>query len=437
MATRVLDFPPSLFDPFESAYAVEGGSPARAENISSLQAVDRIFYSQGRRVLAQLGLHGADAFLVKSIDPEDTPSQEYPEKDAERVMIRTRARLTPGFVLQVHVIYSPTGQTQYFLAEPSNSWFPDGAIGALLVDVTWSNPGAADQTTSTVIGLAPSGEQYAGIGGTPWKKTKTATSPLIQCAGMAALDAVWSEGTTVTITLTARGGARIIDAVVYEVQKRYVRDDTHREACAQLETDALYYPYAILGKDPPTDPRHGPRAAIHLADSRRNLTGPSLMQWSSWTENTEAVTATEATAVSITGITFKDVRFSTITSFDEANPGWSLSSGGTARLIETSGTQALRDVEGVIPVTCRVYARMTTIGATGTIRFQSQDYSLIDLEVNSSSWFWYEGLAWLRCGPHATVFSSMQILGKTGGLGTTLEVRYAAVDFGGHYTVIQ
>lgn len=430
MPARVLDLPVAPADFGQTATATEGGRAAKATLIASQVGADKDRHAHGRRVLAQVGLHGADAFLVKSIDPEDTPSQEYPEKAAERVLLRTRARLTPGYALQVHVTYSPTGQTQYFLAEPSNSWFPDGAIGALLVDVSWYTPLAVEQTTSNAFGLAPSGELYAGIGATPWLQVREFTSPVITCEGQDINDARFSEWVTVTITLTARGGARIIDAVVYEVPHRYARSDSYRETTVQSGPPVNYYSYAILAPAPPTDARHGPRAALHIMDSRRHLSGPALMQWSSWDESSEAVTVDEATPVSVSGLSFTELRFPSISTFAESHPGWSLSSGGTARHIEHSGTQALRGKDGVIPVTCRVYARMTTGGDTGTIRFQSKDYSLCDIDVTINSWFWFEAVGYLRCGPHQSVSSVMQILGKVAGIGTTLQVRYAAVDFG-------
>ena len=95
-------------------------------------------------------------------------------------------------------------------------------------------------------------------------------------------------------------------------------------------------------------------------------------------------------------------------------------------------------MNGTIPVTVKAYARMTNASHTGTIRFQTADYALRDLTITGSTNFgWYSGLAWIRVPVHASLDSLLFVSAKVALVAQTLEIRYLAVEFGGHYQVTQ
>jgi hypothetical protein len=225
---------------------------------------------------------------------------------------------------------------------------------------------------------------------------------------------------------------------VYESPALAVHDDTHREGTVSGYQSPLPFEYPITGHSYPTQAVFGSHQANKSIGDQRSVWGPVLFNWSSWNEDTAAVTATEGTAVSITQTAFRDLSSTGITSYASTNPGWSVASGAYARNIEQSGSLELRDKNGCIPVTVRAWARVTSVAHTGTIRFQTADYAYRDLTVTGSTAFqWYSGLAWIRVPVHASLDSLLQVLCKVGGVGQVMEVRHVSVEYGDGHAVEQ
>jgi hypothetical protein len=194
--------------------------------------------------------------------------------------------------------------------------------------------------------------------------------------------------------------------------------------------------YPLTGRNPSADNRWGSQQAVKSLNDQRQIWGPCLMAWSCWNEDLVAANATEGTASVFTATTYRELVHSA-TSYSTTAPGFSVSSGAYARNLEQSGPLELRNVNGVIPVTVRVYARVTTAGHSGTVRFQTAPFSMRDLNVTSTTWQWISGLAWLRVPVHASLDSHLQIHCKVTSAGHQLEIRYASVEYGGHYEVAE
>ena len=246
----------------------------------------------------------------------------------------------------------------------------------------------------------------------------------------------WVEHVTAEITLTAIGGLRPVEIILFENPKPVVQhDDSHRECTIPMVPLLGGMPdTAVIGRVYPTDARLGSHQAAKSMRDYRKLVGPYLFSWSSWDDTGVSMTDdAEGLPMTVTSTSFRDIKYS-ITSYDADNPGWSMSSGGTARNLEQSGPLELRGKNGVIPVLVRAYAKVSS--GTGTIRFQAEQYSLRDLTTTSTSYVWLEGLAWLRCGPHQSVDSLLEVFGKCSG-GGTLSVRYLSVEHYGNYVLTE
>ena len=424
--------------PATVAAKVRGGA------LATQSSRDAALFSQmqvipvGRRVACSAGLHGQAEFLVPTgIDPDGTATKTYPTDTVGRVMIRRPIRLTPGYVLKVLAVCAPTGPTQETSANLSDFlWHaaPDG--GYLEVTVAIDN-GISNVSKTKHIVPPFSKEQYKSLpsgDGTVWGVLSTADTYFYFDEFK---DVGWVEHVSAVVTITAYGGIRPVDIAVVEVPHSATHDDSHREGTIPLYPEkGTGYEYALTGKSYTGDARFGSHQANKTMGDQRLIHGPCLMYWTCWNEEANAVTVTEGDPVTISGTSFRDLKTTAITSWANANPGWSMSSGGTACNLEQSGPLELRGVNAVIPVLCRVYAKMSNAAHTGTVRFQTENYSLRDITVTgSTSYAWYTGLAWLKCGVHQTDFSNLQVLCKTANATHTMSIRYLAVQHYGNFEI--
>lgn len=417
---------------FPGSYPL-GGDQAFKKQLGFVSDFDPPVTSVGRRILATAGLHGASDFLVLDGDNTTSGSQIYPTKTHERTVLITKCRLTPGCRISVVGLACRSGPCQRMGG--GGSWVEDSRTGSLIIVATWDN-GINQYSRTTEYVVPSSAETY---GGEPSAfsagNISTIKSDIPNPADVED-DDEFGGMVELTIQIKAKGALRLIDVAVYEKPHEVWRDEDDRETTTMNVSGPYPSEYAITGLDLPDDARWGARQYLHNARSQAQYLGPTLWQWSSWDESTATVTQTTPTAVTATTTSFTDLLRSSITSFSESNPGWSMSSGGTSRNPEWSGILELRERDGVIPVTCRVYAKVNSGAITGTVRFQSKDYSLCDLTTSSTSYTWIEGLAWLRCGIHQNLQTVMQLMGKVSAAGT-LSVLYASVDYGGHYELVE
>lgn len=414
---------------------IRGGSLATQSSRDAALRTQVQCAPNGRRIVCRGGVQGAErSFVQTGFDPEIPSLQIYPLATQERVIARQRVRITPGYWLQVHATFLPTGPAQQFAL---GEWSEGKPGGFLRVDVSWTN-GVSTETSSIKMTPNVSDLEYKSLPTTPggcWGVLQAMESTILRPPS-AALPA-WSEHVEASIAIVAIGGVRPLDVIVYEKPQNYTRSEVYRECTIPNFPAAGAGEYPITALEQPTDPTQGSQQANKSIGDQRGVWGPVLATWSSWQEASTAAT-TEGAPVIVTQTTFRDLSSTTITGYSASNPGWSVSSGGYARNLEHSGALELRDKVGAIPVICRVYARMTNAAHTGTVRFQTADYSYRDLTVTGSTAFgWYSGLAWLRVPVHASIDSLLQVLCKVGGAGQQLEVRAMSVEYGGHYTIAQ
>ncbi len=439
MATRVTPFKHSNWDPATVKAKVRGGALAtQASRNEALRSQVRIL-ARGRRVVASVGLAGQAEFLVPDgVDPvkeglgnPGTATQQYPTASSSRVMDRRTVRLTPGHQLVAKCIFAKSGPVQYFQVEPGNAWFEAPLASKLVISVTYRK-GGDDRVVIHEFhppwGVQPHLGLPAGQGG--------AWTDLLEDSYEFEPE-WWPENVTADIVITAHGGCRPVDIVVFEAPHKALHDETAREGtCSSFPVGGSSVPdYAISGREFPDNATYGSVQASKSARDQMRVWGPLLFSWSCWDEQANGVTATEGAAVQIVSTSFRSLKTPTITAYNTTYPGASMASGGYGRLLETSGDLELRGKVGVVPVLIRAYARMTSAGPTGTLRFQTAAHSLRDLTVSGTSWTWYEGFAWLQCSVHASVPSTMQILAKVSS--GTLETRYISVEHFGNYTVVE
>jgi hypothetical protein len=176
-----------------------------------------------------------------------------------------------------------------------------------------------------------------------------------------------------------------------------------------------------------TNPTFGATLLADVVDRQQHRLGPVLAQWSGWRES-QAVTATEAVGVTTTSTTYVNLFDATITAWASASPGFSLASGGQAQQADTSDARRItRDKDACVPVRCWVYGSRTGSG-TSTVRFQSENYSIAEVLITSSTDGWWSMTGHLRCGLGPEDTSVLQIIGKLGAAGT-LTVRHVLVEY--------
>lgn len=433
MANRMIDLGSLSGESVEqSSFEVRGGMPAQRTYAQRVCREQDPLVTVGRRILATAGIQGGPNFSIPNGTSPSGGTQSYPENGFQRTRIEVIQRLTPGCRLRVEGLALPSGPTQRLTA---NGWIQDGSYGALVVEITYSN--GINQYTRTVELPVPSsgelngGEPEAFAGS--WMRV---LSTIIPHPNEVEDAPAFSGEVDVLISIISKGSLRLIDACVYEIPYELHHDDTHREGMIHLAQGNYPSAYALTGQNLPTDARFGARQNLKTLNDQRQLWGPTLLQWSSWDETTAGVTDADPDPLIISSTSFVGLPYSGLTSYSTNNPGWSVSSGGTARCAEWSGILELRERVGVIPVVCRVYARVQTAGDIGIVRFQSAPHSYCDLQVTSTSYGWISGLWWVACPIHQNIQSVLQMFARVVST-DQLWIRYITVSYGGHATLAQ
>jgi len=418
---------PKPFNAQAIGLKVAGGALATAKSRDAALMAQMRAMTYGRRVLAQAGLHGQAAFfVVDGTNPDGQASQVYPESSSSRVMLRTRSAVTPGHQIAARGLFARNGPVQIHHVEPANLWDEFSPSQAkLTVQVSLDN--GTDTITETWT-AKPKWSTHAYKG--------------LKAGAGAAFDEIeeldydfnfgpffglveWVEHVTVSIVITAYGSVRPVDVVVFEQpRKSVIHDETFRECCVPGFSVPSGLEWPITGIDFPDQPLRGSLQANKTLHDQRRVLGPRLVDWTPWLENA-AVTTTEG-AITFSSTSFTDIRG--LTSWGAANPGWSLSAGAWARNLEQNGPIELRDKNACVQVLIRFSAKVAVGGNVGTVRFQTENYSLREFAVTSTSYTWHEGIAWLRCGVHPTQMSVLQVFGKVGGAGQACSVRAISVE---------
>lgn len=360
--------PPSLAVPSSAALRqIEPVGPHTAQ-----LALDTMI--TGPRVVAELGLQGAQAFTIPAADnPTYNPGmRKYPIAEAERVALRISGlELTPGHLLALQVLALPSGPTQ--TSPSAGSYEEDGRGGTIELRVTYDN--GTDQVTA-VAQLSPpaSGEVWgaepasAHDGLVPLEDT---AKPWELLPSAADLEKWTARKVTCSIKVTYQGSVRPIDVAIVEVPAQIVVDTASSSWPTNAYTDAGQ-PYAELPSDYPitqltgTDPGGGLEAIRRALEAHGQRLGPCLAWWTSALEQAGKL----ANWISYDGGTGDDEAPAWVTSstspvqvgtdgpiaFEAEFPGWLL--GGYARRSSASD-EFLDGRTGVLPVWLVVYPSST------------------------------------------------------------------------------
>jgi len=419
--------------------ALTGGRPARADRVHSVHRQLDCLLGNDRGVVARVGLHGAEAFQIVSLDPYNA-TQRYPLRSVYRTVARIPAfSLLPGHFLRLSALVQPAGMTNKLVDDDVIFWEADTPYGEIAAIVTWGGP-SADTTTHKVV-LVPSGKTWAAedtAAGASWASLRRVEVPIMfpgSVTTSAGSARTWSEGTTAEVEVKFRGGVRCVDLVLQQVPFAYARDvgtdTTYSSALITNGAGALVpsYPVAFpVEERSATDPTYGSALAADVAD-RQHALGPVLAHWTAWDESA-SVASTTLPSVTTSSTTFVDMLRTTVSAWATKSPGWSLSAGSMAQQFKTSNSRReLRGANACVPV--RVWAYCSRIGSgSAVLRFQSEDHAVAELEVDSSAAAWRSATGYLRCGAHPQDPSVLQLLGRaTSGVGASLSVSSILVEY--------
>lgn len=439
MAIRKRDLRPA-FTTTPPLQALAGGRLASAHRVMSAHAQADLLLGNDRNIVARVGLHGSSAFQVASgVDP-DSFTQLYPLRSVSRTSARAPAfAVLPGHFLRLTALVCPSGLTVRPGIEEGDNYIDDGAFGRIDVSITWTGSPGVVATAHQVL-LPNSAEVWAAENTTPgaaWSGLRRVEIPLMFPASVTSSSAdlrAWSEGVTASVTIAYRGGVRAVDVVLQQVPFGYARDvGTDTTYSATLVTTgagatAPAYPVAYpVEERSATDPTYGAALLADVADRQHHALGPVLVHWTAWDESTTPTTSTASPNVSTTSTTFVDMLDGSAP-WSADKPGWSLSSGATAQQFKSSNAKReTRDNNACVPVRCWAYCAHSSGG--GVIRFQTEDYSIAELAVSSSTPAWRSCTGHLRAGVHAQDPSVLQVPGKAGGAGATLSLYEFFIEY--------
>lgn len=421
-----------------------GGQVGKAHPVRGvLKNQDRVLW-QGRRVVAHVGAYGAGVWQVPSTDPSMTTGQTHPDDSTEREAGAWKFQITPGYQLMASVMAQPSGGQQKAVGGGNYGTADVAAGGHVKITVIYDN-GPSTWTVTREITPPVSDEEYYGE--TTDDSWSTIWGPIVvdlfdatTLVDIAEAEDISEHDLTATLTVDYVGGVRIMEVVVFEHPVVYVRDWTDSEYVAHCFTDGngkplpkypSQYPIQRLEEATP-DLTGGSLQAVDVAAAQQRLLGPVLLSWVAWDEDDVDVDDSNAAGLSTSSTTFDDLPTDgAVTSYGEANPGWSVSSGSNARRFDLSGDLLeLRDDDGVVPVRVWFYGLNSGgAGSPATIRVQTSTSSYIEGNVTNSTIGWTELSGDLRCGIGAQDFSSLQLLGKVGNIMWTLRCRSLIVVY--------
>lgn len=416
---------------------LRGGLLMRRSRASSVHATGDRVLSHGRRVLLQVGLHGADEWHVS--DNAVGGVLAHPHPDTERVVARLPGiTLTSGCFPRLIVAACPSGMTA--TAGPVTA---QGAKGVVRLACSFDN-GIDSPTTTTSIAIPGSTEANAAQPSGPagaWSRLHRRRSPLITPANLAspANLAAWSEAVTCSMTLSYVGGPRAVDVTVVEEPFAYARDVSAGGWLIPLHANQqganlgqLPGPWPVVERSA-SDAGHGAEVLVDAARRLSQEIGPVLWSATTWDEGAGDFSSTEAPARSAVGTAWTELLSDSTAAYNADAAGWSLSSGANARRVqESEPAVVLRDKTNAVPVRCYVYGRMATAGPTARVRFESGAESIAEVAVPAgTSWAWRDAPGTLRCGLGAQDPTVGQVRATTSGAAASFEWRYLLVTFAG------
>lgn len=406
----------------------------------------------GRRIITTFGLVGRATWPWDA----DASATTWPEDIWRRVWGPLPIRLTPGHFLRLRVLYVPSGATGLDPIDP----IPGPATGAIRVGVAWANTNSGETQSMAYHGASlpaamADGSLPDGTGGlwTALAELEIADiMPTAAALGGAAGLADYSEGTTATVQLELRGGARIVDAILYEYPApHYVlrHDDAFENAVHGAHDGGM----------PPVTPRTpGPQEArrgLVLTDERRYGThqtlrtahhqaerlGPFVLSWGPWESDEDHYAAEnslmedEAEPWVLTGTVAMREVLSSTTTYGPTLPAWVVAASQAQLHRYSEPDQVLRGGNrAVVPVRVAVRARWTGAAGRGTVRIQSSAVEWIDVDFDASGDLeTREVVGWLESQAAADQEGAeLQVFVQLTATGDSFELYGLAVDWGWH-----
>lgn len=404
----------------EPLYPAIGGlapnTPCRWSPFGALHRAQDTVLAGARRVLVDWSLSGAEAFAQPdgSADPGDLVApvaQAYPDSTTWRRIGTYRINVSPGCGLAARVFYVPSGLTQKPVTPVGfGDHASDGVWAAVRVGHRWYESPSGSSTTlaykSTNLPGSDLGDYGGGEpaqGGGWW--------PLVDYEDIKGIYPAqylhdpdvaveYSEHASVELRLEVKGGARLLQIVVYEVPLSHVQahDNTGlKSAHAAPSSLAPFTPMPMLkGSDGATynENRHGITQTMQVAERQSERLGPHLFSISSWRESDASIwDQAEQNPFTTSSASFVDLTGSGLTSYDEENRGW-IVAGSNAKLhrLCDPGLVMRGGVAAVVPVRIRVDASQSA--GTGTLRVQSSDYEWVDVSITGAR-AWYTMVGYL------------------------------------------
>jgi hypothetical protein len=411
------------------------------------------------RVLVRLGLAGSSEFPVDDSLTAAAATQNYPLADTWRTIWGAfPRRQTPGTQLEAHVIYLPSGMTVH----NGVNYVPDGARGGVRLLVTWNNGAESAGPEAFELDLEGSnlggGAEPVNPGGA-WTALREALIEGIRPPDSGTDTTIaedfseWGPGSyadattrqhEVDIEVQIRGGARLVELVIYEVPLAHVEDHDETDpqsvhafwaAGGPPVTPQTNVPQ-IEAADGPTHEEHrfGTRRLVETADWQAQRLGPSVLEACSWVsahgppwpvlpDPWEATDELQFVDV-VTG----DADYST------SRPSWIVSGAYAKPHDLTDPLQIMAGGgRGVIPVRVRVLARTDSASYGGIVRVQSGTNEWVDVTIPAGGTHpaEYSAVGYLAAQvhpDHATAYCN--VLARPDRAGVTVEVRNVAVEFG-------
>ena len=405
---------------------------SRAEAV--MRAQDHVV-GLSRRIVATGGLRGRSTWRTPNTAPDPTT---HPDPDERRIIGAGAVDLTPGCFLRCWVLHVPSGGT--VIDEPVG--LPDivtGPQGRLEVECVWTDRDGTQVTTTHTVILEASDLVNGAEPSTMWDNLYSETVVDISPPGIGGTAelARWCRHVNVAAVLYAVGGARVVDAVLFEhpLAIALEADDASSLWCSHLygagspagPSQPLTYPYQRFSETTPDgNPRGGTWQLSDVHHAQHQRLGPVLFSWSAAVEPTgaQAFTTSSTSLVALNG--------GGSTSFDLDEPGLAVGTGGYARRQASNSEFVLRDRVAAIPVIVRVLA--SSSHATSVVRVMSRWDSYVDVTIAIGSMAWHRAQGWLEVGinPDDTARLVAQLFGRhtTGGVQSlsvhAITVHYAA-----------
>lgn len=398
-----------------------------------MRAQDQVV-TMSRRIVASGGMRGSLEFLTPDTNPASMAGT-HQGPDERRSIGAGSVDLTPGCFLRLWATLVPSGETQI------TGTTPGGPVGQIEVEVVWTDEAGLTVTTSDVVGLPASPAVFGAQPAVMWDEIHRRSIIDITPPGLADTSELrrWCRGANVQVEIFAIGGARVVDAVVFEQPSdvAFEADDSGDGWTSHLygpETPGgpaqpLQYPWQRFSETTPDgDPRGGTLHLLDVHHAQHQRLGPVLFSWSAAQESTgdESVT--------VTGTSFVELAGGGATTTDLDEPGLCCGTGGYARRQSSNSVFVLDDRVAVIPVVVRAIASANI--ADGVVRVMTRSDSFIDLTVPSGASALASTYGWLEVGinPDDSARTVPQLFGVAGGGGAiNLVVKSVTVHYAGGY----